>query len=67
MLKLSNWVPEDKLTTYLSINPRAGKYLEEHPEFIDWMEISSNPGAIQILEKNPEDVIYPATLLLFTF
>ncbi len=39
------------LPFYVSSNPEAGSFLEQHPELIDWVFLSSNPSAIHILEK----------------
>ena len=55
MFTLQKWIPEDKLTKYLCYNRLAGRYLQEHPEKIDWkyLSFSDHPFAFELLEKNP--------------
>ena len=56
MWKLRDWIVPQKLTKFLSSNPRAGAYLERNPEKIDWSFLSNNPDAIEILEKNQDKI-----------
>jgi hypothetical protein len=56
MFKLCNWIDETKLTIHLSLNPRAMKYLEEHPDKMAWHLLSQNPEAIHLLEANQDKI-----------
>jgi hypothetical protein len=55
-MALLNWIDETKLQATLSANPNAIRYLEQHPEKIDWYNLSGNPEAIHILSANPDKI-----------
>lgn len=58
--KLRDWVPEDiheqLWCKKLCSNPNAIQIIEQHPEIIDWVELSTNPNAIHILGQNLDKV-----------
>ena len=57
MMKLQDWVPQDKINwIHLSENPKAIQLLEKNPNKIKWTNLSLNPNAIPLLEKNPEQI-----------
>ena len=57
LMKLSDWIPEDKLKwDYLSFNPNAIHMLEANPMKINWRYLSLNSNAIHMLEANPEKI-----------
>ena len=44
----------DKIIDIISINPSATRILEQLPlSFMNWSELSSNPGAMTLLKKHP--------------
>jgi len=48
MFTLQKWIPEEKLTKYLCYNRLAGRYLQEHPDKIDWNQLSANPAIFEL-------------------
>ena len=53
--KLRDWIDPNKIIwPYLSANrhPQAIAMLEQHPDNIDWFELTTNSSAIHLLEKN---------------
>lgn len=49
----SPWVPREKVqSTYLSDNPcdEAVRFLESHPEYVDWCLVARNRAAMPLLE-----------------
>ena len=46
MYKLASWVEAEKLTSFLSRNPRSIKYLEENPDKIDWFCVKRCMAAV---------------------
>ena len=58
MWKLREWIDPKMLTNMLSSNPRAGAYLEQNPEKIEWNNFSKNPA---IFEYDYANMIRPFT------
>ena len=58
---LLEWIDPNNLDTgFLSTNPNAIDYLEQHPSQINWTLLNANPHprAIQMLEKNPHKICW---------
>jgi len=56
MYKLRNWIDESKLKDGLNENIRAVKYLEDHPQKINWSILSGNAEAIYLLQENRDKI-----------
>ena len=57
--QLVDWIDASKLNyKILSLNPHphAIHRLEQHPEKIDWGNLSRNPSAMHLLEQHPEKI-----------
>lgn len=52
-IKLLDWIdPTLLFWDYLSKNPAAIYYLEQHKDKINWYDLSTNPAAIRLIEAN---------------
>ena len=56
--KVLNWIPFEKYKEYFcSIEAKSViKYLEDNPEKINWIQLSSNPLAIHLIENNLDKI-----------
>lgn len=53
MLKLKDWVKQDKLNwSILCRNPNAIQMIEAKPSSINWYRLSENPEACHLLQAN---------------
>ena len=59
--KLIDWIEKFSINDhycqdYISINPNAIDYLKKNPHLINWITLSSNSNAIEILENNLDEI-----------